>query len=82
MSVSRIPDDKVVAIDRIGFGGLLLLATKELRYELSQWLILAYNVPYYRIRMGSLVCVDVTLRDIEAAMGIPCHSLVLPVHPN
>ena len=45
-------------------------------------LISAYDVPYHRIRMGSSICVDVTLRDVEATMGIPCDDLVLPIHPN
>ena len=57
MSISCLLADKVAAIDRIGFGGLLLLATKELRYEFVQWLISAYNVPYHRIRMGRSVFV-------------------------
>ena len=69
-------------IDCIRFGWLLLLVTTELWYELVQWLISAYNVPYHRIRMGSSVFVDVTLRDVEATIGIPCDSFVLPVHPN
>ena len=80
--VSRLPTDKIAAIDRIGFGGLLMLETKELRYKLVQWLISTYDVPYHRIRMDSSIFVDVTIRDVEAAMGIPCDGLVLLVHPN
>ena len=32
--------------------------------------------------MASLVVVDVTLADVEAAMGIPCRDLDVPVHPR
>ena len=59
-----------------------MLATKELRYKLVQWLISAYDVPYHHIRMGNFVFMDVTIRDVEASMGIPCDGLVLPIHPN
>ena len=58
-----------------------MLATKELRYYLVQWLISTYDVPYHRIRMGNSVCVDVTLKDVEATIGIPCDGLVLLVDP-
>ena len=43
---------------------------------------ISIQCPYHRIRMGSSICVDKTLRDFEAAMGIPCDDLVLSVHPN
>ena len=76
----RLPVAKVVAIEAMGFGGLLQLATKEIRYELCQWLITGYNVPYHRIIMASSVVVDITLADVEATMGIPCRSLDVPVH--
>ena len=58
-----------------------MLETKELRYELVQGLISAYDVPYHRIRMGSWIFVDVTIRDVQVVMGIPCDDLVLLVHP-
>ena len=64
----------------MGFGRLLQLTTKEIKYELCQWLITAYNVPYHRIRMASSVVVDVTLADVEATMGIPWCSLDVLVH--
>ena len=74
--------DKVATIEVIGFGGLLHLTTKEICYELCQWLILAYDVPYHRIKMTRSVFVDVTLGDVEVAMGIPCHDLDVPMHPR
>ena len=82
MSISHLRADKGAKIDRIGFGGLLLLATKDLRYKLIQWLISAYDVPYHRIIMDSSAFVDVTLRDVEATMAIPCDGLVIPIHLN
>ena len=76
----RLPVAKVATIEAMGFGGLLQLATKEIRYELCQWLITTYDVPYHCIKMASLAVVDVTLRDVEATMGIPCCSLDVPIH--
>ena len=75
-----LPIAKVAAIEAMGFGGLLQLATKEIKYELWQWLIFAYVVPYHCIKMASLVVVEVTLADVEVAMRIPCHGLDVPVH--
>ena len=43
-----------------------MLASKEMRYELVQWLISTYDVPYHRIRMGNSIFVDVTIRDVYA----------------
>ena len=80
VAVRRLLVAKVAAIEVMGFGGLLQLATKEIRYELCQWLISAYDVPYHRIKMESSIVVDVTLADVEAAMGIPCRGLDVPVH--
>ena len=71
---------KVAAIEAMGFSGLLQLATKEIRYELCQWLITGYDVPYHRIIMVSSIVVDITLADVEATMGIPCRGLDLPFH--
>ena len=76
----RLPITKVAAIKAMGFGGLLHLATKEIKYELCQWLISTYDVPYHRIRMESSVVVNVRLANVEASMGIPCRSLDVPVH--
>ena len=80
VAMRRLLVAKVEAIIAMGFGGLLQLATKEIIYELCQWLITAYDVPYHRIIMASSVVLDVTLADVEAAMGIPCRSLNVPVH--
>ena len=82
MAVRRLLVAKVIAIEAIGFGGLLQLATKEIRYELYQWLISAYDVPYHCIRMASSVVVDVTLEEVEVTMGIPCRGLYVPVQPR
>ena len=76
----RFPVAKVAAIEAMGFGGLLQLAIKDIRYELCQWLITAYDVPYHRIKMASSIVLDVTLADVEDTMGIPCHGLDVPVH--
>ena len=78
--VRRLPDAKVATIEAMGFSGLLLLVTKGIRYELLQWLIIAYDAPCHRIRMESSIVVDVTLIDVEASLGIPCRSLDVPVH--
>ena len=71
---------KVAAIKAMGFGGLLQLEPKEIGYELCQWLITAYDIPYHRIRMARSTILDVRLADVEATMGIPCCGLDVPVH--
>ena len=78
--VRRLLVGKVATIEAMGFGGLLQLATKEIRYELCQWVITAYDVPYHRIIMASSAILDVTLPDVEATRGIPCRGLDVPVH--
>ena len=75
-----LPVAKVAVIEAMGFGGLLQFATKEIKYELCQWLLSAYDVPYHLIRMARSAVVDVTLTDVEAVMGIPCRGLNVPVH--
>ena len=80
VDVRRLPIAKVVAIEAMGFGGLLQLATKEIIYELCQWLITAYDVPYHHIRMASSAVLDITLANVEATMGIPCRGLDVPIH--
>ena len=80
VAVRRLPVAKVAAIEAMGFGGLLQLATKEIIYELCQWLITACDVPYHRIIMANSIVVDVTLANVEATMGIPCHGLDVLVH--
>ena len=79
-TVRRLPVTKVAAIEAMGFGRLLQLATKEIIYELCQWLVTAYDVPYHRIIMASSTVVDVTLADVEATMGISCRGLDVPAH--
>ena len=78
----RLPVAKVVTIKAIGFGGLLQLSTKEIRYELCQWLISTYDVSYHRIRMTSSIVIDVTLADVEVIMGIPYNGLNVPIQPR
>ena len=80
MVVRRLLVAKVATIEAMGFGGLLQLAIEDIIYELCQWLITAYDVPYHRIRMANSAIVDVTLADVKATMGIPCRDLNVPVH--
>ena len=80
MAVRRLLVAKVATIEAMGFGGLLQLAIEEIIYELCQWLITAYVVPYHRIRMANSSILDVTLADVKATMGIPCSDLDVPVH--
>ena len=78
--VRRLPVAKVAVIEAIDFGGLLQLAKNEIKYELCQWVIIAYDVSYHLIRMASSIVVDVTLANVEAAIGIPCRGLDVPIH--
>ncbi|RVW74065.1 Ubiquitin-like-specific protease ESD4 [Vitis vinifera] len=70
--IVRLPDDKRDAITEIGFGGLLHLACRELRYELCSWIISNYDTAYHQLNMATGVVVPVTAQDVGNIMGIPC----------
>ena len=78
-AVRRLTVTKVAAIEAMGFGGLLQLATKEFKYELCEWLITTYDFPYHHMKMASSTVLDITLANVEATMGIPCRGLDVPV---
>ena len=75
-------DEKHAAIAAMGFGGLLQLATTELRHELCTWLMSVYDVAYHRIRMATSDYLEVRLIDVEHALGIPCDGADVPLHPR
>ena len=67
--------EKKALIEDIGFGGLLQLQCKEIRYELCHWLISQYDMAYSCITMATSAHMCVTLKDVESIMGIPCDGV-------
>ncbi|XP_034685670.1 uncharacterized protein LOC117914432 [Vitis riparia] len=55
----------------MGFGGLLQLGCKELRYELITWIVASYDIGYHRLCMDTRVAVPVTPKDVREVLGIP-----------
>ena len=54
----------------MGFGGLLQLGCKELRYELITWIIANYDIGYHHLCMATRVVVPVTPKDVREVLGI------------
>ena len=63
-------DKKNVIID-MGFGELLQLGCKELRYELIMWIVPNYDIGYHRLCMQTKVVVPVMPKDVREVLGIP-----------
>ncbi|WJZ84496.1 hypothetical protein VitviT2T_004098 [Vitis vinifera] len=78
--IARLPDDKRDAITEMGFGGLLHLACRELRYELCSWIISNYDTAYHQLNMATGVVVPVIAQDVGNIMGIPCNGEEIVVH--
>ena len=51
--ICDLEEEKLNAIRELGFGGLLQLACKELRYKLFNWLITRYDVTSHTIMLES-----------------------------
>ena len=79
--IHQLPEHKLEAIRGIGFGGLIQLACREIRYELCRYLISHYEVAYHRIRLERDRTLDVTVDDVMNVMGIPLDGLNVIVHP-
>ena len=69
--MDTLPMDKKNAISDMGFGGLLQLGCKELRYELITWIVASYDIGYHRLCMETRVAVPVTPKDVREVLGIP-----------
>ena len=78
--IHQLPEHKLEAIRGFGFGGLIQLACREIRYELCHYLISKYEVEYHRIRLERDRTLDVTVDDVMNVMGIPLGGLDVIVH--
>ena len=65
-----------------GFGGLIQLACREIRYKLCHYLISNYEVAYHRIRLERDRTLDVTVDDVMNVVGIPLGGPDVIVHPR
>lgn len=77
--VQRLTDEKVQAILKLGFGGLIQVATRDLRHELCQYLVECYDVGYHVIRMERDRMLTISVDDVRDIMGIPCSGVELQV---
>ena len=65
-----------------GFGGLIQLACREIRYKLCHYLISHYKVAYHCIRLERDRTLNVTIDDVMNVMGIPLGGLDVIVYPR
>ncbi|WKA00206.1 hypothetical protein VitviT2T_018589 [Vitis vinifera] len=68
--MDTLPMDKKNAISDMGFGGLLQLGCKELRYELITWIVAKYDIGYHRLCMETKVVVPVMPKDVREVFYI------------
>ena len=80
--VHQLPEHKLEAIRGFGFGGLIQLACREIRYKLCHYLISHYEVAYHCIRLERDRTLDVTIDDVMNVIGIPLGGLDVIVHPR
>ena len=80
--IHQFPEHKLETIRGFGFGGLIQLACREIRYELYRYLISHYEVAYHRIRLERDRTLDVTIDDVMNVMGIPLYGPDVIVHPR
>ncbi|KAJ9698952.1 hypothetical protein PVL29_007834 [Vitis rotundifolia] len=64
----------------MGFGGLLQLGCKELRYDLIMWIIANYDIGYHQLCMWTNVVVLVTPKDVKKVIGIPDNGVDIVVY--
>ena len=64
----------------MGFGGLLQLGCKELRYELITWIIANYDIGYHRLCMHTNVVVLVTPQYVKEVLGIPNNGMDILIY--
>ena len=72
-------DKKNVIID-MGFGELLQLGCKELRYELIMWIVPNYDIGYHRLCMQTKVVVPVMPKDVREVLSIPDNGIDILIY--
>ena len=68
------------AIRGFGFGGLIQLACREIRYELCHYLISHYEVAYHHVGLERDRTLNVTVDNVMNVMGIPLGGPDVIVH--
>ena len=72
--------DKKNVISDMGFGGLLQLGCKELRYELITWIVAKYDIGYHCLCMETKVVVPVMPKDVREVLGIPDNGVDILIY--
>ena len=70
-------EEKKQAIIALGFGGLLQLLCKEVRFNLCHWIITHSNVLYHHVVLGPNKLVNITLQDVSDVLGVPSEGIVI-----
>ena len=78
--MDTLPMDKKNAISDMGFGDLMQLSCKELRYELITWIVANYDIGYHRLCMETKVDVPVTPKDVREVLGIPDNGVDILIY--
>ncbi|RVW92731.1 hypothetical protein CK203_042572 [Vitis vinifera] len=78
--MDTFPMDKKNAFSDMGFGGLLQLGCKELRYELITWIVANYDIGYHRLCMETKVAVPITPKDVKEVLGIPDNGVDILIY--
>ncbi|RVW94878.1 hypothetical protein CK203_034613 [Vitis vinifera] len=78
--MDTLPMDKKNVISDMGFGGLLQLGCKELRYELITWIVAKYDIGYHRLCMETKVVVPITPKDVREVLGIPDNGVDILIY--
>ena len=64
----------------MGFGELLQLGCKELRYELMMWIVPNYDIGYHCLCMQTKVVVPITPKDVREVLDIPDNGVDILIY--
>ena len=68
---------KKKVISTMGFRGLLQLACREIYFDMCQWIMSKYEVPYHWLMMGHNKLVSITAQDVSDVLGVPCEGIAI-----
>ncbi|RVW99508.1 uncharacterized protein LOC100852586 isoform X1 [Vitis vinifera] len=78
--IDTLSVEKKNVISGMGFGGLMQLGCRELRYDLLTWIVANYDIGYHRVCMQTNVAVPITPQDVREVLGIPDQGVDIVIH--
>ena len=75
--MGMLTEEKKQAITTLGFGGLLQLSCREVRFNLCHWIITHYNVLHHCVVLGPNKLVNITVQDVNDVLGVPSKGIVI-----